>query len=163
MTATAPAAPGTLPRFRLRRRGYKLAVTTHVLASVGWFGIAVVVAFCGVAAAASDAARAHALYRAMELMPWLSVPAGILAVVTGTVLGLGTTYGLIRHWWVVAKIVIAVAVIVTDALLVIKAAHDAAVTGEPATPLYGSTIAHVVVLALATVLAVFKPRGRTPW
>jgi hypothetical protein len=99
----------------------------------------------------------------MELMPWLSVPAGILAVVTGTVLGLGTTYGLIRHWWVVAKIVIAVAVIVTDALLVIKAAHDAAVTGEPATPLYGSTIAHVVVLALATVLAVFKPRGRTPW
>lgn len=151
-------------RFRLRRRAYKIALTAHVLASVGWFGVAVVVAFCGLAAAATDdPTLAHALYRTMEAVPWLSIPVGLVAAATGGVLSIGTIYGLIRHWWVVAKIAIAAAVITTDAVLVGRVAHNAAVSGDPATPLYGSTIAHLVVLAVATVLSVFKPRGRTPW
>jgi hypothetical protein len=58
--------------------------------------------------------------------------------------------------------VIAAAVIVTDAVLVGHVAHDA-VAGRVGPPLFGSTIAHVVVLTVATVLSVFKPRGRTPW
>ena len=41
--------------------------------------------------------------------------------------------------------------------------RDDAVAGRVGPPLYGSTIAHVVVLGVATVLSVFKPRGRTPW
>jgi hypothetical protein len=99
----------------------------------------------------------------METAPWLSIPAGLVAVATGGLLGLGTSFGVIRHWWVVAKIGIAVAVIVTDAVLVGHVAHDAATTGDPTAPLYGSTIAHVVMLGVVTVLSVFKPRGRTPW
>jgi hypothetical protein len=98
----------------------------------------------------------------METAPWLSIPFGLIAVATGTLLGVGTIYGLLRHWWVVAKIAIAAAVVATDAMLVARIAHDAAVTGSPAPPLYGSTMAYVVVLAVATVLSV-KPRGRTPW
>ena len=98
----------------------------------------------------------------METAPWLSIPAGLAAVATGVLLGLGTSFGLVRHWWVVVKIVIAAAVIVTDAVLVGHVAHDA-VAGRVGPPLYGSTIAHVVVLGVATVLSVFKPRGRTPW
>ena len=54
------------------------------------------------------------------------------------------------------------AVIVTDAFVVGNAAHDAA-TGAAANSLYGPVIAHVVVLAIATGLSVFKPRGRTPF
>ena len=150
--------------FRLRRRPHKIAFTAHILAAVGWFGIAIAVAFCAIAAAVtSDEALSLALYRTLETLPWLSIPAGITAVVTGSLLGLGTPYGLIRHWWVVAKIIIAVAVIVTDVLIVVAVAHDAAVTGHAQPPLYGSTIAHVVTLAAATVLSVFKPWGRTPW
>jgi hypothetical protein len=150
--------------FRLRRRAHKIALTVHILASVGWFGVAVMVVFCGVgAAAASDPTLSNALYRTMGVAPWLSIPAGLLAVATGVLLGLGTTYGVIRHWWVVVKIAIAVAVVVTDAVLVGRVAHDAAVTGTASGPLYGSTTAHVVVLAVATVLSVFKPWGRTRW
>lgn len=150
--------------FRLRRRPQKVALTAHILASVGWFGIAIAVAFCALGAAVSDdQALSRALYRTLETLPWLSIPAGITAVVTGSLLGLGTTYGLVRNWWVIAKIIIAVAVIVTDVLIVVAVAHDAAVTGQAQPPLYGSTIAHVVVLAVATVLSVFKPWGRTPW
>ena len=162
---TAPAAPSHDGRaFRLRRRPHKVALTTHILASVGWFGIAIAVAFCAMAAAVSDdEALSRALYRTLETLPWLSIPAGVTAVGTGSLLALGTTYGLVRYWWVIAKILIAIAVVVTDALIVVAVAHDAAVRGQAPPPLYGSTIAHVVVLAVATVLSVFKPWGRTPW
>jgi vacuolar-type H+-ATPase subunit I/STV1 len=162
---SAPAAQGHDGRaFRLRRRPQKVALTTHILSSVGWFGIAIAVAFCAIAAAVSDDdALSRALYRTLETLPWLSIPAGITAVGTGSLLGLGTTYGLVRYWWVIAKIIIAVAVVVTDVLIVVAVAHDAAVSGQAQPPLYGSTIAHVVVLAVATVLSVFKPWGRTPW
>jgi hypothetical protein len=169
MNVTTPPRPDDAPArrkggFRLRGRAHKAALTAHVLASVGWFGIAVLVAFCGLAAAAADdPSLIAALYRTMETTPWLSIPTGLMAIATGTLLGLGTAFGLVRYWWVVAKITIAVAVVVTDAVLVRVVTHDAVVSGTAAPPLYGSTIAHVVVLAVATTLSVFKPRGRTPW
>jgi hypothetical protein len=154
----------TGPRLRLRRRAHKVALVLHILGSGAWFGIAVAVAACGLAATAtSDPALPHALYRVMETAPWLSIPVGLSAIGTGVLLGVGTTFGLVRNWWVVAKIAIAVAVVVTDAVLVGHVAHHAVVTGQAESPLYGATIAHVVVLAVATVLSVFKPRGRTPW
>jgi hypothetical protein len=59
--------PAERATFRLRGRSYKLALTAHVLASVGWFGIAVAVAFGGIAAAVTDdPTLAQALFRAME-------------------------------------------------------------------------------------------------
>jgi hypothetical protein len=156
--------PMTGGGFRLRGRAHKVALTVHILTSVGWFGIAVVIAFCVlVAGNTSDRALANALYRTMEIAPWLSIPVGVAAVASGAVLGLGTTFGLIRHWWVVAKIVIATAVVVTDAILFRTLARSAVVTGNAPRPLSGVSIAHVVVLAIAVVVSVFKPRGLTPW
>jgi hypothetical protein len=157
--AARPAA-----RFRLRRRAHKVALTAHILTSVGWFGVAFAVAFCGIGAVATnDPNVSRALYRVIEVAPWLSIPTGLGAFATGILLSLGTTYGLVRHWWVITKIVIAAAVVVTDAVLVGRVAADAVLTNHASAPLYGSTIAHVVVLAAATVLSVFKPWGRTPW
>jgi len=162
---TLSRTPTNQPRgaFRLRGRGRKVTLTAHVLASVGWFGVATAVAVCAIVTATTgDATFSHALYRVIEASPWLSIPVGVAAVATGTLLGLGTSFGLIRHWWVVAKIAIALAVITTDAVLVGSAAHAALISPNPPSPLYGSTIAHVLVLAIATVLSVFKPGGRTP-
>lgn len=160
----ATAGARSLPAFRLRGKTYKAALTLHILTSVGWFGVAVAVAFCGLAAAStSDPTVSRALYRFMELAPWLSIPAGVAAFASGVLVSLGTVWGLFKHWWVVAKIALAIAVIVTDAFVVRAVAHDALVTGAPEAPLYGSTIAHVAVLAIATVLSVFKPKARTPW
>jgi hypothetical protein len=163
-TAISSRAPrGESSLFRLRGGVHKTALTAHVLSSVGWFGIAVTIAVCGIAAAVTgDGALTTSLYQAMEAAPWLSIPVGLLAVATGAVLSLGTTWGLVRHWWVVAKIAISVAVIVTDAVLVGRVAGDAATSGQASAPLYGSTVAHVVLLGVATYLSVFKPRGRTP-
>jgi hypothetical protein len=159
--ATRTEAP---PAFRLRGRAHKVALSAHVLTSVGWFGIAVAIALCGIAAAATgDDALSGSLRRTMAVAPWLTIPMGVASALTGVLLGLGTAHGLVRHWWVVAKEVVMVAVVVTDGVLVAPVAHHAATTGSATPPLYGSTIAHVVLLGAATVLSVFKPRGRTPW
>ena len=149
---------------KLSRPSYRALVTAHVLCSVGWFGMAVVSAFCAILASVRDEpALALSLYRTIEAVPWLSIPTGLAAAGTGVLLGLGTKFGLIRYWWVVIKMGIAAAVVVTDAVLVARVAHMAVATGEAPIPLYGSTIAHVVVLAVATVLSFFKPWGHTPW
>ena len=170
MTATVRRTPAsstpvrTAPRgFRLRKTAHKVALTADVLGSVGWFGVAVVVAFCGITATVTtDPALPVALYRAMHASLWLSIPMGVVAVGTGVVLSLGTAWGLVRHWWVVAKIGIAAAVIVTDALVISSATANAVSTGTASSPLRDGTVAHCVVLAVATGLSVFKPKGRTP-
>ncbi len=155
------AAP---PAFRLHGTPYKAVLTAHILTSVGWFGLAIAVVFCAVAAGISDdPAFAHSCYRVMEKLPVVTLPLGLAAIASGALLGLGTTWGLFRYWWVVIKIVLAAAVVVTDAAIVGNVAHTAATTGEVLPPLYGATVAHVVVLALATILSVFKPRWLTPW
>jgi hypothetical protein len=150
--------------FRLTRRSHKVVLIAHVLTAVSWFGVAATVVFCAVAAAVTnDPKTADGLIRVIGTIPWLSIPLGLIAAATGTLLSLGTRWGLVRHWWVVAKIVIAVAVLVTDATLIAAVAHDAAATGNPAR-LFGSPIIpHVVVLAAATILSIVKPRGRTPF
>jgi hypothetical protein len=162
-TATRTDARTATRGFRLRKTAHKVALTAHVLGSVGWFGVAVVVAFCGVTATATtDPTLPVALYRAMHASLWLSIPMGAIAVGTGVVLSLGTTWGLVRHWWVVAKIGISAAVIVTDALVISSATASAATTGTASSPLRDGTIAHCIVLAVATGLSILKPKGRTP-
>jgi len=149
--------------FRLRGRTHKAVLTAHVLSSVGWFGIATMVAFAAaVGAVTDDESLAQALHRTIELAPTLSVPVGAVSVVTGGLLGLGTRWGLVRHWWVVAKIAISAAVIATDVLFVGAIARDAA-AGRASSAFDGPIVAHVVVLAIATALSVFKPRARTPF
>jgi len=160
----AAGRPACRPGVQLQGRTHKVALATHILASVGWFGIAVVVAFStGAAALADDDALSHALYRTIETAPWLSIPFGLIAMTSGGLLGVGTSAGLIRHWWVVAKITIATVVIVTDALIIAELANEAASGSDAPARLYVGAIAHVVALAAATYIAVIKPRGRTAW
>lgn len=170
--AVAPAPPASglsvarrpVPAIHLRRAGRQAMLTLHILAAVGWFGMAALVAFCTLlAGAASGPALASSLYRSVQAAPWLTVPAGLVAIATGVLLGVGTSYGLIRYWWVIAKIAIAVAVVVADAVVIPTAADHAVTTGHATGLLLGPAIGHVIVLAAASTLAVFKPRARTPW
>lgn len=171
MTTTSPALERVLTRrsarkttgFRLRGRAHKAALAAHVLTSVGWFGVAVVVAVAAFAAgAARDPELARALRHALEPAVWVSAPMAVVAVATGALLSLGTAWGFVRHWWLVAKIVVAALVLTTDLFVVRSGLHTLAVDGST-TRLYDPLVAHVVALGAATVVSFFKPRGRTPW
>jgi hypothetical protein len=158
---TAPARPPrsarpARPARRLGRRGHKAVLITHILTSVGWFGLAVTVAFIGIAGGSSgDIAYTEVMRSTLSL----SIPLGLAAAATGIVLSVTTRWGLTRYWWVVLKEAITVAAIATDVLVVgpeLTAAIDAGTPGHVPGPVY----AHCAVLAIATVLSVVKPKAR---
>jgi hypothetical protein len=132
---------------------------THVLASVGWFGLATTVAFLAmVGTSRGDVA----FYDAIDATLTLSVPLGLLSAATGIALSLTTRWGVARHWWVVGKEAITVAVIATDVLVVAPTMADAVDEGQ-VVGVPGPIYAHCVVLAIATILSMWKPRARTPY
>jgi purine-cytosine permease-like protein len=146
------------PRHPLGRRAHRAVLVAHVLTAVGWFGVAVTVAFCGIVGSSS---ADIAFYEVIGATLWLSVPLGLAAALTGVVLSLTTRWGLARHWWVVGKEAITLAVIATDVLVVAPTMERAVDTATP-TGIPGPIYAHCVVLALATALSVIKPKARTP-
>ncbi|MFI9824162.1 hypothetical protein ACIHFC_27440 [Streptomyces sp. NPDC052013] len=154
---------------RLRR----LALIAHVTSSVGWLGA--VVAFLALAVigvTSQDAATVRGAYLVLEPAAWyVLVPLAFTALLTGIVQSLGTPWGLLRHYWVLFKLLINV--VATGVLLIYMGtfrsmAHTAA---DPEaelssvrnfSPVLHSVLA-LVVLLLAMILAVYKPRGVTPY
>ena len=158
-----PRRPTPARRFRLGRRARKVTLTAHLLSAVGWFGSAVCIAvFVLIAGRTHDPTLSHALYRAVDAGLVITLVAGVTAIGTGVILSIGTPWGLLLHWWIVAKLLIAITVVVTDVVIVRLAVTDAIEHAGAPHVLYGATVAHVVVLAAAVALAVFKPWGRTP-
>jgi hypothetical protein len=149
---SASARPGA------RRRVRQGLLIVHVLASVGWFGLAITVAFCGLVGRSRGDLSFYEVIRSTLA---LSVPLGLTAAASGVALSLTTRWGLFRHWWIVAKEAITIAVIVTD-VAVIGPEMTKAIDEGTANALPGPVIAHCVVLAIATALSVVKPRARAP-
>jgi hypothetical protein len=149
----------------------KLALTVHVVSSVGWLGA--ILAFMGMAIAgltSDDGELVRALYLAAEPVTWfVLVPLALASLLTGVVQSLITTWGLIQHYWVLFKLVITVfaaGVLLLYTQTVGFLADVAATQGADAAQLQGPTFvlhssAALVLLLGATVLAVYKPRGRT--
>ncbi|MGW5440782.1 DUF2269 domain-containing protein [Nocardia asteroides] len=154
-----------------RRR--KLALTVHISISVSWFGA--VLTFLALAVLGISSSDVQ-LVRAIDLVArplawWVLVPLSVGSLVTGIVQSLGTPWGLIRHYWVLFKL--ALNVIATAILILYTRTvdHYAAVAARPDSTLLelrASTFvvhgaAAASVLASAMILAVFKPRGLTPY
>ncbi|UXY25308.1 hypothetical protein [Streptomyces sp. HUAS TT20] len=84
----------------------RLALTAHVTSSVGWLGsVAAFLVLAVVGLTGEDAQRVRGAYLAMEVTGWyVIVPLAFAALLTGLVQSLGTTWGLFRHYWVLAKL-----------------------------------------------------------
>ena len=158
---------------RLSPGARKVTLTAHVVCSVGWLGA--VAAFAALAAAvvvSSNVETIRGAYFAMELTAtFVIVPLALGSFVTGLVQSLGSRWGLLRHYWVVFKLVInivATVLLVTYLRTLAELADTAASKTAFATgpnefsPLLHA-IAALVLLLVATVLAVYKPRGVTPF
>jgi hypothetical protein len=151
----------------------KVALTAHVTSSVGWLGA--VAAFLALAVAgltSQDALMTRAVYLAMELTGWfVIVPLCFGSLLTGLVLSLGTTWGLVRHYWVLAKLLITIP---STILLLVHMQPISYLAGASAkTPLSSADLhalriqlvieagAAVLVLLVATTLSMYKPKGMT--
>ena len=151
----------------------KLALTAHVVSSVGWLGaIAAFMALAVVGSTSEDAQTVRAAYLVMEPAAWfVLVPLAFASLLTGLVQSLGTTWGLFRHYWVVFKLLINVVATIVLLTYMETFSFMARVAADPgadlsavrnASPLLHAALA-LLLLLVATTLAVYKPRGMTPY
>ena len=157
----------------MRARLRQFALTAHVVSSVGWLGA--VAGFLALAIAgltSQDAQLVRATYVAMEATGWfVLVPLAAASLLTGLVQSLGTKWGLFRHYWVVMKLLInliASVVLVmymqtldslADRARATSASGDLSGLQTPSPVLHAA--AALLLLVVATTLAVYKPRGLT--
>jgi hypothetical protein len=152
----------------------KLALTAHVTSSVGWLGaVAVFLALAVAGLTSQDAQIVRAAYLTMDWAGWfVLVPLAVASLLTGLVQSLVTHWGLLRHYWVLAKLLInlfativlllymqtlgSLAGLAADTTL---SRDDLGVLRSPSPVLHAG--AALLLLLLATGLAVYKPRGLT--
>ncbi|MGI5379954.1 hypothetical protein ACQEV2_38035 [Streptomyces sp. CA-251387] len=151
----------------------KSALIAHVTFSVGWLGAVfafLVLALIGLTS--RHPATVRGVYLVMEPAAWYTlVPLALAALLTGIVQSLGTPWGLLRHYWVVFKLLINVAATVVLLIYMGTFRSMAHLAADPEAELSSvrnfSPVLHSVltlgVLLLAMVLAVYKPRGVTPF
>jgi len=156
------------PRFR------KLGLLLHVVLSVGWLGAVVAFLALSLASFSANAVLARAAYLMMDVVGrGALLPLSIGALMSGVVQSLGTKWGLLRHYWVVGKLVLTL--FATAALFVHQAtaiAESARLALDATAPLLqsgrlrelgiqllaDSGIALLVLLTI-TMIAVYKPWG----
>ena len=88
----------------------RVALTTHITSSVGWFGAVVVFLVLAVLGFRSGNDQfIRAVYVALEAVGWfVIVPFSAASLLTGVVQSAGTKWGLVRHYWVLSKLLITV-------------------------------------------------------
>ena len=96
--------------YEMSPRLQKFALLAHVTFSVGWFGAVVpYLALVIVGLTSRDAESFRATYLSMELIGWyVIVPFSLAALLSGLLQSLGTQWGLLRHWWILAKLALTV-------------------------------------------------------
>jgi hypothetical protein len=149
---------------RLRR----FVLTVHVTTSVGWLGAVVAYVALDVSAVAGqDVQTVRGAYLAMGAIVWyVIVPLALASLLVGIINAIGTPWGLLRHYWVLVKLlltIVATAVLLVETQTISSLALAAASSVDPRA-LPGSmphSVGGVVVLLAITILSIYKPRGVT--
>jgi hypothetical protein len=160
-----------LVRWRMRPPTRKGVLVAHIVAAGAWIGLDVmlgVLVFTPLLTA--DPAVAALCYQVLPLLFWPILVSGLACLATGVVLGMGTHHGLVRHWWVLVKLILNLVLTSLVVVLLGPGMAEAAEAGRrlaaggPAgidlSNLVFPPIVSGTSLVVATVLAVFKPWGR---
>jgi hypothetical protein len=152
----------------------RLALTAHVVSSVGWLGaVAVFLALAVSGMASDDPQMVRADYLVMDSITWfVIVPLCVASVLTGFASSLGTTLGLFRHYWILIKLLITVPATVALFVhmqpigLISRIAAERALTGADTglqIQMLAAAGAALVALLVATMISIYKPRGLTQY
>jgi hypothetical protein len=151
----------------------KLALTAHVVCSVGWLGAVICFLALAIAGLTShDAQLVRSAYLAMNVSAsFVIVPLAFASLLTGIIQSLGTPWGLVRHYWVLTKLVLTVVATIVLLLKMPLIRRSAGIAAE--TVVAGADVQHarielvahagggLLVLLVAATLSVFKPWGKT--
>ncbi len=171
MSATLQT-PAVRTRRPMRRRARQAWLIVHVVSSVGWLGVELAaLALCLAGISTDDPDTAHAMFTsASVLVDALLLPASVVVVLSGVVLGLRTKWGLVKYYWVFAKLIVGVVLFVASAFTLEEALQAAAemAAGSELLPADGISLAGMLsvigFLSLAaSVVSTVKPWGRINW
>lgn len=145
-------------------------LTVHVATTVGWLGAAAAFLALTIAGLTSqDARMVRATYLVAEpITSYALVPLSLASLLTGLVQSLGTPWGLVRHYWVVFKLLLTVfaTIILLQYTQTVSQFARVAADAEHVDPDgLRSYLLHagggLLVLLVTTTLSVYKPRGMT--
>ncbi len=153
----------------------KFVLLAHITASTGWLGAVaafLVLAITGLNT--PDQQMVRGVYMAMPVVTWSVIaPLAFATLLTGLALSLGTKWGIIRYYWVLAKLLInslSIPILLLHTRIIGEVAN-AAEKGilsqgdlrRQRVQLVVVAVAALQALLAASALSVFKPRGETPF
>ncbi|MEU8112610.1 hypothetical protein [Micromonospora sp. NPDC048947] len=153
-----------MPRIRPTTR--KALLTLHLVTSLGWLGADLVLLTLGIAV--QRGADAAVVYPVTALVGTvLFAPLSVLVWLIGVASSLLTPWGLLRHRWVLVKLVLTTVMVGLVLFLLTPNLRHAGAVGAalPARDRADLVIAPAVstsLMIIATVLSTYKPWGRRP-
>jgi hypothetical protein len=153
----------------------KFMLTVHITLAVGWLGVVagfLALAFVGLNS--HDPQLVRSAYLTMAVIArFVIVPLSFAPLITGPILSLGTPWGLFRHYWILAKLLITI--LCTIIMQLHMQLISTLATAAAKTMLFSANLctlqvqmviasaAALLALLVATALAVYKPRGMTSY
>jgi hypothetical protein len=158
--------------WRLGRGARRAVLIAHIASAGAWLGIDVLLGVLVFTGLFADTATAALAYQALgTFVVWPMFTAGVICLLSGLALEVGSKYGLLRYWWVATKL--ALNLLLSSLVLVLLAPGmpDVAEYGrqlaagqlpptEPVDQLLYPPIVSLTALMVAVTLSVTKPWGR---
>lgn len=172
MSTTTEVRTAARKPWRLGTTGRRVVLISHIASAGAWLGVDVAMAVLIFTAKLTDdwQVRASCLRVLALVTVWPLLTCGLICLVTGVLLGLGSKWGLVRYWWVAIKL--ALNIVLTALVLVLlqgevteQARRAGLVLDGQLVPfdLANLTFPPIVsstLLLVATILSVVKPWGR---
>ena len=152
----------------------KLALTSHITFSVGWLGAVVVfLVFAITGLNTTDNELARAMFVSLETCTlFVIVPFCIASFLTGMVQAIGTKWGLIKHYWIIVKLLLTLFMTLLlflhlkpietlSAAAANSSSFSAANESGAAMELIKKAAAAIIGLITVVGISVYKPWGKT--
>jgi hypothetical protein len=162
--------PGTVFHVKpLKRPARRALLVVHVAASASWLGLTLGLLTLALTAATTQSLpMIEAACRSMKVFTdWLVIPVGLLTLLSGLVLSLGSKWGLARHRWVYTKFWLTLITLTASVCALRPGVNDAADTVASGTPLVdpldlvmGPAVS-LTAYVFMTVISILKPWGLT--
>lgn len=157
----------------VRRTARQWLLLVHVVCSLGWLGAgATNVVLAVTALRTADSSLRRSCYQLINVVDFaLVIPLAFSALASGVVISLATKWRLLRHWWVLVKLVLTVAVIVFSTfgigVWVEQSMQATAAPSSASSPVAVKLVvgagANIVAFLFMTWASIAKPWGKTPW
>ena len=157
----------------VRRRARQWLLLGRVICSLGWMGAGAANLVLAITALGNnDGGLRSSCYQLINIVDFALVfPLAFSALASGVVISLATKWRLLRHWWVLVKLLLTVAVIVFSTLGVGVWVEQSMATTTGSMPTSSPVALELVVGASANIAAfrfmtwasIAKRWPKTPW